>query len=182
VDAFEVLAVLRHPEVRDDQRQPGMPGEQVGYRSGPRGGPGTGPDPQCVTTGTPVSASSPQTSRSSGSLGSYPPTCRWHLNTRTPWSSARRTSSDALGSAKNVAVRKQSEVRAANCHTFGVSLTSSTQAPRQVAGPTAPRRPPHPSERAIQHAQRGAVGPPLSGGGAGRPGIDIPVALQPTQR
>jgi hypothetical protein len=56
----------------------------------------------------------PQTSSSTGSLGSKPPTWRWHLNTRAPWPMARRTSAAAPGSAKNVAVCRQSGVRAAN--------------------------------------------------------------------
>lgn len=72
--------------------------------SGPVCAPGTGPDPQWVTTGIPASVSSPHTLSSSGELGSKPPTWRWHLKTRAPWSTARVTSSIAEGSAKNVAV------------------------------------------------------------------------------
>ena len=41
--------------------------------------------------GTPASASSPQTGSSSGSRGSYPPTCTCALNTRAPASSAAPT-------------------------------------------------------------------------------------------
>ena len=99
--------------MRHHQAQPGVTGEEPGRRAGPVNRPGTGPEPQCVTTGTRASASRPHASSSSGSFGSKSPTCRWHLKTRAPWPRARRTSAAADGSAKNVAVCRQSGVLAA---------------------------------------------------------------------
>ena len=109
----EELHVLRHAQVRDHQAQPRVAGEQPGDRSRPGVPAGHRADPQCVTTGTPAAASRPHASSRSGSFGSKSPTCRWHLKTRAPWPRARRTSPAADGSAKNVAVCRQSGVRAA---------------------------------------------------------------------
>jgi hypothetical protein len=58
---------------------------------GPVCRPGTGPEPQWTTTGTPASASRPQTASSSPARGSNPPTWRWTLKMRVPASSAAPT-------------------------------------------------------------------------------------------
>ena len=69
-----------------------------GYRSsspvtgsGPVCSPASGPDPQWMTTGVPVSSSRAHTASSSGSRGSNAPTCTCTLNTRAPASSASAT-------------------------------------------------------------------------------------------
>ncbi len=80
---------------------------------GPVNRPGAGPDPQCITTGTPASASSPQAGSSSGSLGSYAPTWRCDLKTRAPLSTASFTYTSTPSSGKRVAVCRQSGTRAA---------------------------------------------------------------------
>ena len=66
-------------------------------------GPGTGPSPQCTTTGNATSVSKPQTSSSNGSRGSYLPTSRCDLKMRAPRSTASCTYAATPGSGKNVA-------------------------------------------------------------------------------
>lgn len=95
----EELVVLRHPEVRDDQPQPGMSDEQVGDGPGAgegarhRGRPAMGDDRDPG-----VGQQSPDVAQQR-IVGVVPADLQVALEHPCPWSNARRRSSSALGSA-----------------------------------------------------------------------------------
>ena len=73
LDQVQVRGVLRRPAVRDHRRQRRMAASTSPIGPGPVCRPGIGPLPQCTTTGTPASASSPQTSPAADPAGRNPP-------------------------------------------------------------------------------------------------------------